>query len=221
MDFARNDDDDYAKLNSVIDDLDVAILINNVGKSHDIPVPFIETATREMTDIIMINCLGTLRLTQMVAPKLVQRRRGLILTMGSMGGLVPSPLLATYSGSKAFLQQWSTALGSELRPYGVDVELVLSYLVTSAMSKIRRPNLSTPNPRNFVKAVLAKLGRSGGAQGIAFTSTPYWSHGIIHWALKTFAGTMNRVVVDRNRIMHESIRRRALRKMERDGKKIS
>lgn len=221
MDFAKNDDDDFAKLKSVIDGLDVAILINNVGKSHDMPVPFIQTSQSEMTDIIMINCLGTLRLTQIVAPKMVAQRRGLILTMGSFGGLLPTPLLTTYSGSKAFLQHWSTALGSELKPYGVDVELVLGYLVTSAMSKIRRPSMSIPNPRNFVKAVLGKIGRSGGAQGIAFTSTPYWSHGIIHWALKTFAGTMNRMVVDRNRMMHESIRRRALRKMERDGKKMT
>ncbi|KAI9795114.1 MAG: hypothetical protein M1816_000136 [Peltula sp. TS41687] len=221
MDFAKNDDDDYAKLKSVIDGLDVAVLINNVGKSHEMPVSFIETSRQEMTDIIMINCLGTLRLTQIVAPKMVARKRGLILTMGSFGGLVASPLLATYSGSKAFLQHWSTALGSELKPHGVDVELVLSYLVTSAMSKIRRPSMFIPNPRNFVKAVLGKIGRSGGAQGIAFTSTPYWSHGIMHWALKTFLGTMNRMVADGIGRMHESIRRRALRKMERDGKKLT
>ncbi|KAI9811498.1 MAG: hypothetical protein M1826_003169 [Phylliscum demangeonii] len=138
MDFARNDDDDYARLKSMLDSLDVAILVNNVGRSHNIPVPFIETPEAEMMDIMMINCLGTLRLTRLAAPGMVERKRGLIITMGSFGGLLPTPLLATYSGSKAFLQQWSSALGSELKPHGVDVELVLSYLVTSAMSKIRR-----------------------------------------------------------------------------------
>lgn len=219
MDFANPDENDYRRLKTLVDGLDVAILVNNVGKSHDMPVPFLLTSKQEMTDIIMINCMGTLRVTRTVAPGMAQRGRGLILTMGSFGGLLPTPLLATYSGSKAFLQQWSSALGSELRVYGVDVELVLSYLVTSAMSKIRRPTAFIPNARNFVKAVLAKTGRSGGAQGIAFTSTPYWSHAVMHWALKTFTGTMNRVVIDRNRVMHENIRKRALKKTERDARK--
>jgi 17beta-estradiol 17-dehydrogenase / very-long-chain 3-oxoacyl-CoA reductase len=219
MDFAKNNDEDYNRLAALVGGLDVAVLINNVGKSHDIPVPFLLTPTREMNDIITINCVGTLKVSQIIVPGMVQRRRGLILTMGSFAGLLPTPLLATYSGSKAFLQQWSTALGSELKPHGVQVELVLSYLVTSSMSKIRRPSLFIPNPKNFVRVVLGKIGRTGGAQGIAYTSTPYWSHGIMHWALATFAGLSNAFVVNRNGAMHESIRKRALKKQEREGKK--
>ncbi len=221
MDFAKDRGHGYWRLKEMVDQLDVAILVNNVGKSHDMPVPFILTPNEEMEDIITINCMATLKVTQIVAPGMVQRRRGLILTMGSMGGLLPTPLLATYSGSKAFLQQWSTALGSELQPHGVDVQLVLSYLVTSAMSKIRRSSATIPNPRNFVKAALAKIGRSGGAQNVAYTSTPYWSHGFMHWALSTFVGLTDKIVVNQNRAMHESIRKRALKKLERDGKKSS
>lgn len=221
MDFARNDDADYAKLKALVDGLDIAVLVNNVGKSHDIPVPFVLTPKEEVLDIVTINCIGTLRVTQIVAAGMIQRKRGLILTMGSFGGFIPTPLLATYSGSKAFLQQWSTALGSELKPHGVQVELVLSYLVTSAMSKIRRPTIMIPTPKKFVKSVLSKVGRSGGAQGMASTSTPFWSHGIAHWWIVTCLGVYNSFVTDRNRVMHESIRSRALKKKERDPKKLS
>lgn len=218
MDFSQNRDADYEKLRSFTSGLDISILVNNVGQSHSIPVAFLETPKKEMDDIITINCVGTLRVTQIVAPGMVQRRRGLILTMASFGGILPTPLLATYSGSKAFLQQWSTALGSELAPHGVQVQLVQSYLVTSAMSKIRKASLFVPTPKTFVRAAMSKIGRSGGAQGIAYTSTPFWAHGVMHWALATFTGTMNQVVVDQNRGMHEAIRRRALRKMEREKK---
>ena len=221
MDFARNQDSDFAALESLVQDLDVSILVNNVGLSHEMPVPFIQTPEKEMRDIITINCTGTLRVTQAVAPGMVRRRRGLIITMASFGGLLPTPLLATYSGSKAFLQQWSTALGSELKPHGVHVQLVQSYLVTSAMSKIKRASATIPTPKAFVRAALGKIGRSGGAQGIAYTSTPFWSHGIMHWALATFVGTTNSIAVDQNRGMHESIRKRALRKLERGGKKTT
>lgn len=220
MDFARNDDADYDKLKELVDQLDVAVLVNNVGKSHDIPTPFGVTPEEEMTDIITINCLGTLRATQLVVPGMIQRKRGLILTMGSFGGLIPTPLLATYSGSKAFLQQWSTSLGSELEQHGITVELVQAYLITSAMSKVRRSSAMIPDPRTFVKSVLAKIGRSGGSPSFAYSSSPYWSHGIMAWFLTCITGPMGRFVVNRNRGMHESIRARALRKAEREkGKK--
>ncbi|KAI9892178.1 MAG: hypothetical protein M1814_001637 [Vezdaea aestivalis] len=219
MDFAENLDADYAELQAVIDTLDVGILVNNVGKSHEMPVPFVQTPSKEMKDIMTINCIGTLRVTQMVAPSLIRRKNGLIITMGSFAGLLPTPLLATYSGSKAFLQFWSTALGSELKPHGVDVELITSYLVTSAMSKIRRPSAFVPTPRTYVKSVLSSIGRSGGAQGYAYTATPYWGHAIMQWALVTFVGVFNTFVVQQNYVMHQSIRKRALQKAERDSKK--
>ncbi|KAL5361071.1 very-long-chain 3-oxoacyl-CoA reductase [Aspergillus floccosus] len=220
MDFARNQDSDYQKLKELIGDLDVAVLVNNVGKSHDMPVPFALTSEEEMTDIVTINCMGTLRVTQLVVPGMMQRKRGLILTMGSFGGLLPTPLLATYSGSKAFLQQWSTSLGSELAPYGITVELVQAYLITSAMSKVRRASALIPNPRAFVKSVLSKIGRNGGSPGYAYSSSPYWSHGLMAWFLTCVTGTMGKFVVGQNRGMHESIRKRALRKAEREkGKK--
>lgn len=220
MDFARNDDSDYEKLKELVDGLDVSVLVNNVGKSHSIPTPFALTPEDEMTDIVTINCLGTLRATQLVVPGMMQRKRGLVLTMGSFGGLLPTPLLATYSGSKAFLQQWSTSLGSELEPYGITVELVQAYLITSAMSKIRRTSATIPDPRSFVKSVLTKIGRNGGSPTYAYSSSPYWSHGLMAWFLTCVTGTMGKIVVGQNKGMHESIRKRALRKAEREkGKK--
>ncbi|KAJ5604566.1 hypothetical protein N7510_009720 [Penicillium lagena] len=221
MDFARNADADYEALREVVAELDVSVLVNNVGQSHSIPVPFAQTPASEMANIVTINCMGTLRVTQLVVPGMIQRRRGLVLTMGSFGGLLPTPLLATYSGSKAFLQHWSTALGAELAPHGITVELVQAYLITSAMSKIRRASASIPTPRAFVRATLGKIGRSGGSPAYAYSSSPYWSHGIMAWFLTSVTTPMNSFVISQNKSMHESIRKRALRKAERESAKKS
>ena len=55
--------------------------------------------------------------------------------MGSFAGAAPTPMLAVYSGSKAFLRIWSDALSAELAPKGVVVEHANTYYVV-------RPRLS-------------------------------------------------------------------------------
>ncbi|KAH7182489.1 uncharacterized protein B0J16DRAFT_306306 [Fusarium flagelliforme] len=218
MDFSKNSDTDYERLSQLIYGLDIGILINNVGQSHSIPVPFLETDKEELQNIITINCVGTLRVTQTVAPIMKARKNGLILTMGSFGGWTPTALLATYSGSKAFLQQWSNALAAELADDKVDVYLVLSHLVTTAMSKIRRPSLLVPNARNFVKATLGKVGL-GGYQTAPYTYTPWWSHSFMLWFIENIPGANGPITISVNKKMHEDIRRRALRKAAREAKK--
>ncbi|SPN98489.1 probable Very-long-chain 3-oxoacyl-CoA reductase [Cephalotrichum gorgonifer] len=218
MDYSQDRDEDYQKLAREIEGLDIGVLINNVGQSHSIPVPFLETDANELQNIVTINCLGTLKTTRVIAPIMVRRGNGLILTLGSFAGWTPTPYLATYSGSKAFLQHWSTSLAAELKPQGVDVNLVLSYLVATAMSKIRRTSMMIPGPRDFVKATLSKIG-SGGYQIASSTYTPYWSHAVFLWIVEKTVGPMSPTAVNINLKMHKDIRRRALRKAEREAKK--
>jgi hypothetical protein len=111
------------------------------------PVDFVDTPTQEMNDIVTINVNGTLRVTHMVLPGMVQRfvqtshplysrltlrcrKRGLILNLGSFSGAIASPMLATYSGTKAFLlQTFSDALAAEVKPKGVTVQCLNTYFV--------------------------------------------------------------------------------------------
>ncbi|KAL0933437.1 3-ketoacyl-reductase [Colletotrichum truncatum] len=218
MDYTRDDNADYDRLAQTIDGLDVGILINNVGQSHSIPVPFLLTARDELQNIVTVNCLGTLKTTQVVAPIMQKRKSGLILTMGSFAGWIPSPYLATYSGSKAFLQHWSTSLAAELKSDGIDVQLVVSYLITTAMSKIRRTSLLIPNPKSFVRAALGKVG-TGIYQDFAYSYTPWWSHALLLWVVENTIGVAHEWAVAFNLKMHADIRTRALKKAARDAKK--
>lgn len=218
MDYTKDDDKDYERLAQLLNGLDVGILINNVGQSHSIPVSFLDTSAEELQNIITVNCLGTLKTTKVVAPLLAQRKKGLILTMGSMAGVMPTPYLATYSGSKAFLQHWSNALATELKPQGVDVQLIVSYMVTTAMSKVRRTSLMCTSPKPFVQSTLSKLGLDG-AQAFPNTQTPWWSHAVFQWVVENTLGVTSKAVAQKNLDMHADIRRRALRKAEREAKK--
>lgn len=223
IDVSQDVPENYIAVREVCKGLPITVLINNVGQSHSIPVPFLKTEEKELRDIITINNTATLLFTQIITPTIIEtasnsRCRGLILTMGSFGGLIPTPLLATYSGSKAFLQSWSNSLAGELKENNVDVELILSYLVTSSMSKVKRTSMMIPNPRNFVSSTLANVGRRCGAQERYGTITPYWSHALYHWVIEETVGVYSRMVNGINYTMHKSIRARALKKLERQQK---
>lgn len=222
FDASTDESSNYAEILKTVADLPVTVLVNNVGQSHSIPVPFLETEDKELRDIITINNTVTLKITQAVAPVIAdtvakenKKVRGLILTMGSFGGLLPTPYLATYSGSKSFLQAWSAALAGELKPQGIDVELVISYLVTSAMSKIKRSSATIPNPKAFVSSVLRTAGRRCGAQERYATTTPFWTHALMHFGIENSVGVYSKFANSLNFSMHKSIRQRALKKAAR------
>jgi len=64
--------------------------------------------------------------------------------MGSFAGAAPTPMLAVYSGSKAFLRTWSDALAAELAPKGVLVEHVNTYYVVRPLLSYLSPSPLLP-----------------------------------------------------------------------------
>ncbi|KZT19825.1 3-ketoacyl-CoA reductase [Neolentinus lepideus HHB14362 ss-1] len=219
IDLSKDDDAAYNAFAAACEGLDIGVLVNNAGKSHEMPTDFAETTKEEMEDILAINTKAVLRITAIVAPGMIQRKRGLILNIGSFAGAIPSPMLATYSASKAFLSTFSSALGAELTPHGITVEHVNTYFVVSNMSKIRRATALIPTPGAFVRAVLAKIGCACGAAGTGRpgTSTPFWSHALVDWGMNVVGWTGGFVGYTHG--LHRSIRKRALKKKEREAKK--
>ncbi|XP_073148533.1 short-chain dehydrogenase PC-15-like [Henckelia pumila] len=105
------------------------ILVNNagigsVGPLAELPLDFIKRAYE-------INALGALRLVQHVVPHMVTRRRGIIVNVGSVVGKVPTPWAGSYCASKAYIHAVSHALRVELKPFNIDVVLVLPGAVKS------------------------------------------------------------------------------------------
>jgi uncharacterized protein len=99
--------------------IEVDILVNNAGlgfcdKWWEIPM-------EKDLSMLRVNIEAVLRLTKLFLPTMVQRKRGRILNTASMIGFEPSPLMATYAATKAFLLSWSEALAVELENSGVSV----------------------------------------------------------------------------------------------------
>jgi len=213
IDFSKRDPAAYAKLAEALSSVDVGVLVNNVGKSHVMPVYFDEADPQEVNDILEINIHATLEVTRIVLPLMLNKKNGLILTMGSFVGMVPSPMLAPYSGTKAFLSTWTQALAEEYASRGIIAQYVNTYFVTSRMSKIRRPTMLIPTPKAYVATVLRKIGVPCGSPGTA-TSTPYWSHSLIVLLIGAISAW---IPIKYTHNLHIDIRRRALKKREREA----
>lgn len=141
---------------------------------------------------------------------MVARKRGLVLSVGSFSGAVPSPMLAPYSASKAFLSTFSDALREELRGTGVEVQCLNAYFVVSNMSKIRRSSFTVPTADNYVRSVLRHIGQAGGAAGTdrPATSTPYLSHAIADYLMNcvssVFGNSVSVLLCHRVRVVSDN-----------------
>lgn len=98
----------------------IDVLFNNAGfgrlgwlENLD-PVQDIEAQLR-------VNLLGVMWMTQAVLPHMIEQRRGHIINMGSIAGLVAAPTYTVYSASKFALRGFTEALRREVGIYGVYV----------------------------------------------------------------------------------------------------
>jgi NAD(P)-dependent dehydrogenase (short-subunit alcohol dehydrogenase family) len=121
----------------------IDVLINNAGTSYVVCVE--DMRMEDWRRQFEINFFGVLRVTQMVMPRMRERRRGRILMMSSASGLVTPPTQGAYSASKHALEGLSNALRHELYPFGVATVLIEpGYIVTGiqqAASELAEPYL--------------------------------------------------------------------------------
>ncbi len=92
------------------------VLINNSGFG-DYGV-FQELETERQLKMIDLNVRAMVELTGRFIPMLV-RSGGVVVNIASTAAFQPTPILATYGATKAFVLNWTLALGEDLRGSGV------------------------------------------------------------------------------------------------------
>jgi 3-oxoacyl-[acyl-carrier protein] reductase len=85
---------------------------------------FADLTAEEAERIVRVNVLGTVHALRAVVGGMIERRRGHIVTIGSIAGRIGSPFEAIYSATKFAGVGLTEALAVELEPYGIGVSLV-------------------------------------------------------------------------------------------------
>jgi len=83
-----------------------------------------DTAIDEAKAQLETNFFGTVRLLRAVIGVMRRQRRGRIIVVGSIGGLIGLPFIGYYSASKFALNGLIEALRPEVAPFGIDVTIL-------------------------------------------------------------------------------------------------
>lgn len=95
------------------------LLINNSG--FGLYGAFPEPKIEEHSEMIAVNIAAMVELTGRLLPVL-RERGGAVINVASTSAFQPTPFLATYGATKAFVLNWSVALDRELDGSGVRVQ---------------------------------------------------------------------------------------------------
>jgi uncharacterized oxidoreductase len=156
----RMDIADVAALPHLLDEIHarfgpISMLVNNAAAFHR--YRFVESAdaAEKITEEITTNVLGTMQLTRIALPHLLQHRSSAVVTLSSIMAYVAAPQVPVYAATKAALHSFSRSLRASLADSPVKVFDVLPPLVDT--EPVRHvPGARIP-PQAVADAVMAAI----------------------------------------------------------------
>lgn len=165
IDFKNNDRSTYEKIASFLKDLDIGILVNNVGMLPDLERFAHSKQDGVCHDILNVNVLPMYRMTQIILPGMKQRKRGLILNISSISAIIPVPYMALYGSTKALVNYFSQAIAMENKEFGIEIQSIMPAAVQTNMTKNLKIDSFTMKPDDYVESVLATVGKETKTHG--------------------------------------------------------
>jgi len=174
IDFATATDATYKQIQAELEKVEVGILVNNVGVSYE-HCEWLEAVPNDIIDkCIKINIESTTYMTKYMIPSMASRKRGAIINLSSISGVMPAPLLSVYGASKAYVDHFSRMMSFECASKGIFIQSLTPAFVVSKMSGFRRPTLTIPQAAVFARSAVKTIGYETSVAG-------FWAHDVIRW----------------------------------------
>lgn len=116
--------------------VNIDVLLNNAGLALGLS-PAHQTDLDEWDTMVDTNIKGLMYMTRFVLPKMVERKSGHVVNIGSVAGNWPYPGGNTYGASKAFVKQFSHNLRADVHGSGVRVTNIEPGLAETEFSLVR------------------------------------------------------------------------------------
>ena len=143
----------FEKLKLKMKDLDISLLINNVGIDAIERLDEMSDATARA--LLQTNLYPSTFLARDLLPLMAKRKRSAVVTVSSTAGLFPLSHFGVYSGTKSFGDMMSRCLEREYN--NVDFISLTPGKVSTAMNDYKSPDLIMVSADSMVEASLSDL----------------------------------------------------------------
>lgn len=110
----------------------ISILVNNAGLTRD--KLLVRTRDEDWDDVLDVNLKAAFNLIRMLSRGMVRRRKGSIINVSSVVGLMGNPGQANYAAAKAGLIGLTKSVAKELAPRGVRANVVAPGFIQTDMT---------------------------------------------------------------------------------------
>lgn len=174
----------FGEMTAKLENLDIGLLVNNVGTSDMNPIHLFPYA--QLVDIVNINVTSMVVLTAHVLKAMsVRRGRSAVINLSSFMGEGALPFLSLYAGSKAFNLRFSEGVSMEYP--NVDVMCLKPMFVESPLSR-QKKGFGVPDRRECARDALRELRWEYETYG-------YISHRIIAYLLRMIPQPVARLII--------------------------
>ncbi|KAJ1345856.1 hypothetical protein KIN20_000482 [Parelaphostrongylus tenuis] len=124
FDFCAGSMEAYSPLLKALDEIEVGILVNNVGMSYEYPeaIHTVEGGLQRVGNITVINTLPTTVLCASVIKQMLPRKKGIIINVSSSAGENPMAFWAVYCASKKYVTWLTQILRMEYGELGLTIQ---------------------------------------------------------------------------------------------------
>ena len=120
------------QVKSNLDSMEVNVLVNNAGVTKDALFFFMED--EDWSQVIKTSVDGTYYVTKAVMKNMIKNKKGSVVNVASVSGLVGNAGQTNYSAAKGAMIAFTKALSVEVARYGIRVNAVAPGLIASAMT---------------------------------------------------------------------------------------
>jgi NAD(P)-dependent dehydrogenase (short-subunit alcohol dehydrogenase family) len=129
---------DYAQVDALVRQIidehgGVDVLINNAGRSIRRAIENSFDRFHDFERTMQLNYFGALRLTMGLLPKMMEKKRGHIINISSIGVLTNAPRFSAYVASKAAMDSWTRCAASEFADRNIEFTTINMPLVRTPM----------------------------------------------------------------------------------------
>jgi len=118
---------------SALETIEVDVLVNNAGITKDALFFFMEDD--DWSSVIDTSVNGTYYVTKALMRNMIKNKRGSVVNVASVSGLVGNPGQTNYSAAKGAMIAFTKALSAEVARYGIRVNAVAPGLIASEMTQ--------------------------------------------------------------------------------------